>query len=88
MLAGTPATEFHACCMQREQSVSLLHGAVLLCCLLLRMQLLQGRGLTALPRGLQAFLPVLRAGHDLLQQRHRCAPEAYPADRCTCQAPV
>ena len=29
MLAGTPATGFPACCVQRQQSVSHLHNAVL-----------------------------------------------------------
>ena len=74
--AGTHATGFTARCVQGKQSVSLLHGAFLLCCLLLRMQLLEGRGPKASPCGLQAFLPILCAGHDLLQQRHRCGPSA------------
>ena len=33
MLAGTPATEFPACRVQGEQSVSIIRIAVLPCCL-------------------------------------------------------
>ena len=40
----------------------------------------KGEWLKASPNGLQAYLPVLCAGHDLLQQRYRCGRKVYPPD--------